>query len=59
MAMNMVGLPTMINALDINSPILALNTKFTREMLDKKEAIFLKKIFIQYLNVLIYLKKIL
>ena len=35
--------PTMINALYINSQILALNTKFTREMLEKKEAVFFEK----------------
>ena len=35
--------PTMINALDLNCQILALDTIFNREMLEKKEAIFFKK----------------
>ena len=33
----------MINALDLNCQILALDTIFNREMLEKKEAIFFKK----------------
>ena len=35
--------PTMINALDLNSQILALDTVFNREMLENKNSIFFKK----------------
>ena len=35
--------PTMINALDINCEILALDTPFNREMLQNKYSIFFKK----------------
>ena len=35
--------PTMINALNLNSQILALDTVFNREMLDNKKAIFFNK----------------
>ena len=35
--------PTMINALDLNCQILALDTVFNREMLHKKEVVYFKK----------------
>ena len=35
--------PTMINALDLNSQILALDTVFNRKMLENKKSIFFKK----------------
>ncbi len=35
--------PTMINALDLNCNIIALNTPFNREMLENKKAIFFEK----------------
>lgn len=35
--------PTMINALDLNCNIIALDTKFNREMLKRKKAIFFNK----------------
>ena len=35
--------PTMINALDLNCQILAIDTPFSREMLNGKRAIFFKK----------------
>ncbi len=35
--------PTMINALDLNCNILALNTSFNREMLDNRKTIFFQK----------------
>ena len=35
--------PTMINALDLNCHIMALETRFNAEMLEKKETIFFKK----------------
>ena len=35
--------PTMINALDLNSQILALDTIFNREMLQNKKSILFKK----------------
>ena len=35
--------PTMINALDLNCQILALDTVFNREMLENKKSIFFKK----------------
>ena len=35
--------PTMINALDLNSQILALDTVFNRKMLENKNSIFFKK----------------
>ncbi len=35
--------PTMINALDINCQILALDTVFNREMLENKKTVFFKK----------------
>ncbi len=35
--------PTMINALDLNCNIIALNTKFNREMLSNKKVIFFEK----------------
>ena len=35
--------PTMINALFLNCEILALNTKFNREMLKKKKVVFFEK----------------
>ena len=49
--------PTMINALDINCNIIALDTTFNREMLLNKEAIFLKKQLILQ-KPLIFLKTI-
>ena len=35
--------PTMINALDLNCQILALDTVFNREMLEKKKSVFFNK----------------
>ena len=35
--------PTMINALDLNCQILALDTVFSREMLENKKSIFFSK----------------
>ena len=35
--------PTMINALDLNCQILALETAFNREMLENKKSIFFNK----------------
>ena len=36
--------PTMINALDLNCQILALDTVFNKEMLENKKSVFLIKI---------------
>lgn len=35
--------PTMVNALSLNCPILALDTVFNREMLENKKSVFFKK----------------
>ena len=35
--------PTMINALDLNCQILALDTVFNREMLENKKSLFFNK----------------
>ncbi len=42
--------PTMINALDLNCEIIALDTSFNREMLENKKSTFFKKNSISILN---------
>ncbi len=44
--------PTMINALDFNCNIIALNTKFNREMLDEKYVLFFEKDEFSIINIL-------
>ena len=42
--------PTMINALDLNCQIIALDTVFNREMLKDKKVIFFKKNILSIIN---------